>query len=85
MGQTTLMEVLIESLRDDSFRQQLLSQHRDALESRKYDLSPEDMKKLEDFLSGNQVADPETILNTFSDVMKGTAPPPPPPWQPEMD
>jgi hypothetical protein len=84
MPQKKLMDVFQEAFNNASFRQELLEDHRAALKSRSYELSGEDMLKLDGFMSGDQIVDPATILNAFSDVLKGTAPPPPPPWQPRF-
>jgi hypothetical protein len=82
MEQKGLMEVLEASLHDSAFREELLKDHRAALRSRDWELSTEDSRKLDNFMSGGQVADPATILEAFGNVIKGTLPPPPPPWEP---
>ena len=82
MLQKELMDVLMTSVHDASFREELLRDHRAALKSRGWELSPEHLRKLDDFMAGDQMADPATILQAFSDVAKGTCPPPPPPWSP---
>jgi hypothetical protein len=84
MSQKELMDVINESIQNDSFREALLRDYEAALRSKEWELSPEDLGKLGDFMNGNQVANAETILNAFSKVAKGTSPPPPPPWQPEQ-
>jgi hypothetical protein len=79
-----LMDIFKEALNDVTFRQDLLADYRQALKTKHYELSTDDMKKLDDFMSGDQVVDPASILNAFSNVAKGNAPPPPPPWQPRF-
>ena len=82
MLQKELMDVLMTSVHDSSFREELLRDHRAALKSRGWVLTPEHQKKLDDFMAGDQVAGAATILQAFSDVARGTCPPPPPPWSP---
>jgi len=82
MQQKELMDVFMASLHDSSFREDLLRDHRATLTSRGWVLSPEHMRKLDDFMGGDQIADPASILQAFSDIAKGTNPPPPPPWSP---
>ena len=85
MSLKTLNDVFQESFRNDTFRILLLKSSSEALRSKGWELSPDDMLKLDNFLSHNHVASPSAILQAFSDVLKGAPLPPPPPWQPELD
>ena len=83
MAQKTLWEVLTASLDDADFRHALLSDHRAALTSRNWELTPTDMQQLDGFMKYDQTADAGTILEWFSHVARGGDPPPPPPlWRP---
>lgn len=78
--QKQLTEVLKAAFDDESFREELLSDHNAALKSRDWELSPDHKQKLDDFMSGAQVANPDTILRAFSSAAKGDSPWEPPPW-----
>lgn len=78
--QKELPEVLKAAFDDEAFREDLLRDHRAALQNKGWELSAEDMKKLDDFMAGNQIANAETILRAFSSTAKGDSPWVPPPW-----
>jgi len=84
MLQKGFMDVFQESLQDDSFREALLKDHHVALKSKEWELSKDEMNKLDDFMRYNQVASPSQILEAFSTVAKGTPLPPPPAWSPDI-
>ena len=85
MHRKSLSEVIEATFDDPSFREGLLGDHVGALKSKGWELSPEDMTMLHDFVTFKQVVDPKTILEVFSNISKGTGIIIPPPWSPTLE
>jgi len=75
-----LTEVLKAAYDDEKFREDLLTDHSSALQSKGWELSSEHQKQLDDFMAGKLVADPKTTLRALSSAAKGDSPWEPPPW-----
>jgi len=75
----SLSDVIKAALQDPSFHEELLNDPSAVLETKKWELSPEDMKILNEFVSDDfeLVVDAKTVFEAFDNIMKGRIPPPP--------